>query len=291
MADLDPGIDPEFHGGGDTTSAELHYEYQLEDTYDRRTETLVYTGTLADIKAKAAEFTPGETPEASDLDAGEGEEGPYVIASTISRGVGGLCTLRIRIVVLKKIVHWMVDFSEISKPILTWGQNLDDDAPNIPAIESWLRYKDNGDDASYAAYACDVEVAGVRVDNLADIGSGNTLKLAKMMREKGIDSYTIHAPVATGIITYMDYPPDVGTMLDKTAGTPISAEGYNEGREEILSQIKDLASRWLCTGDRAVQNSDGTYTRTIQWTGADSINEDLYDEADLGGGGDGGDGE
>ena len=45
------------------------------------------------------------------------------------------------------------------------------------------------------------------------------------------------------------------------------------GNSDLPTSLKPA---WVATADRASTNNDGSITRVQQWTGFDSVNENLY---------------
>ena len=79
---------------------------------------------------------------------------------------------------------------------------------------------------------------------------------------KGVESYLVFSPVVSRTSTYKDRPDPAD--CGKIQTPPITVPGTWE---------------YLKTGDRIVQQSDGKYVRSEQWTGADTWERELYEEA------------
>lgn len=264
-----------------------HYTYSVDELPDRTVENVTYTGGLDEIMAELEELDVGRYENAyhTKLVQDGGGHAPVCTAARVTRAPGGLCSVTATNVRIKCIFIGTVDFAEISKPIKSWRSDIEDETerPNLAAIESWELFKEHGDEESYASYKCDVTLAdGTHAENLSDINE-NTLKLAKLMREKGVESYTIHTPVVTMQMVYTEFPPGVGSMLDMYyTGEIPQIDGYVSADAGFIESVSSLKNKWLCTADRCNHNADGTNTRVIQFTGADDINPDLY--IDAGGG-------
>ncbi len=78
---------------------------------------------------------------------------------------------------------------------------------------------------------------------------------------KGIESYLVWSPVLTKTSTYSNRPTTGGCGVREA---PPSAAVPPSGYE------------WLKTADQAVQQDDGNWVRTQQWTGADEWDAVLY---------------
>ena len=105
--------------------------------------------------------------------------------------------------------------------------------------------------------------------------TGDTLKLAKKIA-KGIESYSIYTPVATCRRTqtspFTDGISDIGKYTTNLQ-SPADQLPINLGQ---LAQFASMRPFWLKTTDEITPNSDGTLSRTEQWTGYDDIDTDLY---------------
>lgn len=281
-------------GGGDGAQwdgdARSHWDYQLENLVDRLVETVVWTGSLEKLLAETEGIYIGRYGGSFHTLLSD----PDTVACTkirIRRSKGGICTLTATNVKVKGYILSSIDFVEIAKPIKLWRQDLEDAAarPNLLAIESWQQYKENGDEASYAEYKCDVTVDGTRKTELADVNE-NTLELAKLIREKGIDSYTMHAPVVTHTTTYTKFPEGCGRWLDTYGSSfdpPDVLGAYTYLDADFVGKVAaGLADvkKWLCIADRSTPNADGTFTRVMQYQGCTDVNDKLYFNLEAGSG-------
>lgn len=277
-------------GGGTSSAPHLRFEAQLQASLTRRSETQTWEGSEDDITALFESAAPGS--EWSDLrflgsggsQPSEGDEWglAHVTSVVAPRRQGKVWTMQLTVTQLRYVKIWTLDFAEISKPVRTWlaGTN---DAPDLALLRKWERAGEDEDWDNYDAYKTGNGTA------LED----NTLKLAKMIREKGIDSYTIHTPVATCQLTYATFPDGAGGLLDKRySSLPKVEDGWGDlcaGDSDAVRQTLDGlcpdGGTWLCTGDCVHPNSDGSYTRTVQFTAADYVDEDLYAAGSGGSGG------
>lgn len=313
-------IDLDGNGIGDLTPGEettptlhLRYEAQLQMSLTRRSEVQTWEGAEGAIVAKFLAAKIGEVVAEDDTQylhlspggsATSGEPWSEARVSNVSapRRQGKIWTMQITISQLRWLTIWTLDFADIDKPIRTWHAGYEN-GPDLAMLEKWELAGEKQDWTNYDAYKT---VDGTSLD-------GDTLKLAKMIREDGIESYTIHTPVVTCQITYPTFPDGAGGLLDcwfPTLPTPVGGMpdmgGYTESavRDELDDLKTDFGGagvpgKWLCTADPVHPNADGTYTRTTQFTLVSTVNEDLYGQGDptSGGfqssqsGGGGGDGE
>lgn len=91
--------------------------------------------------------------------------------------------------------------------------------------------------------------------------SADAQRYAKLIL-KGVESYLVFSPVVSRTSTYKTRPNPENCSKIETP--PISIPGDWE---------------YLKTADRIVQQTDGKYVRTEQWTGADEWERELYEEA------------
>ena len=156
---------------------------------------------------------------------------------------------------------WGLEMMEIQKPIKTWMAGAEaSKKPDLNLLANWEAQANNPAlQAEYNAY----KYNGTALE-------GNTLELAKMIREEGIEHYVVYTPVITCTTRLNEIPSGIGADNGKIA-TPTSNEGVT------ISGLTGTASQWLKTGDRLTGAIDGTYTRVQQWTGADKWNTNLYE--------------
>lgn len=158
---------------------------------------------------------------------------------------------------------WGLEMMEIQKPIKTWmaGAEKKDDRPDLNLLANWESQANNPAlQAEYNAY----KYNGTAL-------TGNTLKLAQMIREEGIEHYVVYTPVITCTTRLNEIPSGIGADNGKIT-TPTSDDA-----NVTIDNLTNTASQWLKTGDRLTGAIDGTYTRVQQWTGADKWNTNLYE--------------
>ena len=268
----------------------MRYEAQLQTSLIRRSEIQTWEGSQADIialfnsAAAGSLWTDVQFLTNGGSQPGEGDEWGLAHVSAVSapRRQGGIWTLQLTVTQLRYVMIWTLDYVEVAKPIRTWLAGTTD-APDLAQLKKWELAGEKEDWENYDNYQT---VDGVALE-------GNTLTLAKMIREKGIESYTIHAPVATCQLNYATFPAGVGAFLDKQfSALPTIETGWKDlcagdpdaVRQELDGLCPD-GGAWLGAGDRVNPNADGSYTRTVQFTAANAIDENLYPSGGSGTGG------
>lgn len=189
------------------------------------------------------------------------EEG-IVSAAEVMRLKGHRGRLTLSYTTLETCEVWGLEMMEIQKPIKTWmaGAEKKADRPDLNLLANWETQANNPAlQAEYNAY----KYNGTAL-------TGNTLLLAQMIREEGIEHYVVYTPVITCTTRLNEIPSDIGADNGKIT-TPTSNEGVT------ISGLIGTATAWLKTGDRLTGAIDGTYTRVQQWTGADKWNTNLYE--------------
>ena len=251
-------------------------------TAEREVWSEVLEGTYEECLEAAAQYkvgTPYPMPTGSGGDdIWNGQHYQPTIINTglnLSRKAGGLAELSHSYMSVLKREMWSLDMAEISKDIRTWlvlqmGEVAA--APELAKIAQWQAAKDAGDYGAWAAFQY-YDDQGV-VHDL----EGDTLTLAQKMI-KGVDSYTIYAPVLTRTTLWATLPDGVGNVGVKEVPT------VREGWEVIgvvnndMTEWTSLADDWVKTASRSSPNQDGTYTLVEQWTGMDEADPDLYPSA------------
>lgn len=253
---------------------------QLSHGYDRTTCVETWEGPYDECLAKAAEHTPGLPDVCKDIEDAwpNVTPEPTVFCSSVNvrRGVGNIGTCAIVYQALYNLAVSGLEITVVEKPIRSWKANDGDDAPDLGQIKQWEEQKEE----NYAAYSA------YKYDGTNEM-TGNTKKLAEMIF-KGIESYSEYVPVITLTITYYNAPglPDPSDILGKQV-TPEVPDVCTDSLSNLASYVL-MKDHWVGTADRETGNNDGTFTRVIQWSGFDDVEDDLYPE---GGSGEGGGGE
>lgn len=233
------------------TDVRQSWESGKRQKAERETLELVYTGAYADLKLL---MLPKGTVSAAENDVPAG----YEVASSDLIPLKGLRgELRIMLRELDAVITQKplgaitsfieIDMAQIEKPLLS-KPGISDSVPS--EIEMWknapidlrnaMKYEQDGEPYDLSA--------GARI-------------YAKLIL-KGVESYLVFSPVVSRTSTYKDRPDPAD--CGKIQTPPITVPGTWE---------------YLKTGDRIVQQSDGKYVRTEQWTGADTWEPELYEEA------------
>ena len=199
--------------------------------------------------------------------------GKVVASARISRRDGNLADMTVTFLDTVNVKYWSLDWVPVSKDIHTWNADAknDKDRPDLSQIIRWEQTGASGDMESYNNF-----LPGLGEDEM----TGNTLKLAEKIK-KGVQSYTIHAPVITitviksDLYDYLAAGPriDVVTSPDKVG---YSLTGEDAGNFPVL-QATSLKDKWMLTSHRITGNPDGTFTCVQQWTGMDDVDPDLYE--------------
>lgn len=171
---------------------------------------------------------------------------------------------------VQRVEYWSLDFEEISKDIRAWKAGAND-APDLAQLRRWEALEGEFP-AAYADYAYEVEEDGSTKSAL----TGNTLKLAQMILEKGYTSFTVHAPVITRATYWDSFPVGMGASLDRVVTPGVRSGWVMAGNNVSVASFTGLKAMWMNTTDRCAVNPDGIFERTEQWLGADDFDPDLY---------------
>lgn len=242
---------------------------------DKEVWSAVLEGSYANVKAEQSNWVTGNAPTQGNLyvksaTCSDVMEGAVVTQSHLQRKDGGLADLHLAYCYLRKVELWSIDMAEISKDIKTWlsseagGYTEQQAAPLLAKIAQWEAYKEAGDYIKWQAFVYDEQ---------GDVLTGDALTLA-MKIMKGVQCYTIYAPVLTRTTQWNAPPPlENAGCID----TPATRSGWSILGNKSIEIDPNI--EWLKTGCRSHPNGDGTYTLTEQWTGADEIDPDLYPTA------------
>ncbi len=188
----------------------------------------------------------------------------------VVRTPGGMADYTVSVTERETVAVWNVDFMEIQKPIRTWhADKTGSDKPDLAKLRAWERLGESENGWSeYEKYVYDTNTGATL--------TVPTLTLAKMIREEGVETYSIYTPVLTRVTQLTAVPTDIGGDTGKIV-TPTASTDDIIGGDQIATLTK-LASEWLKTGDTLQGAMDGTFQRTETWIGADKWNENLYDK-------------
>ena len=249
------------------TNPNLSPTYQPNTTIAKQPGLTVRTsyvrGGWKDLKEYAESAKVGLPPPVRTAWTGDFGTG-NVTTLNLQRDAGDLATLAISVAEKDDTETWLLEWQEISKDIRTWPGKTDE-KPDLAALRLWEALA-SSDPTSYNAYIYNTQ-DGSKL-------TGNTLLLAQMIREQGIESYLVFTPTITKISTLTelgDFSSNVGKIDTPTSASSDSVVGSIE-----VSKFTALAKQWLKTADRIQTALDGTIQRTEVWTGADVWNANLY---------------
>lgn len=227
--------------------------------------TILYEGDYQELEKIAKDCVVGRKVPSftgSTPDEWPTSESPIniVAAAELSRLKGCRGRLSLTYTTLETCEVWGLEMVEIQKPIKTWMADASDgEKPDLNLLANWEAQATNQAlQTEYNAYKYNGQEL-----------TGNTLTLAKMIREDGVEYYVIYTPIITLTERLNEIPNDIGAATGQI-GAPTSGEGVD------ISKLTGRATQWLKTADRLTGALDGTYTRVQQWTGADVWNPNLY---------------
>ena len=246
----------------------------VTQTAEREVWSEVLEGTFDECMDAAPSYNVGTTVDDPALIDSIYQPPIIYTALNLTRKEGMLAELSYSYSVLLKREAWSLDMAEISKDIRTWlttpagGMTQSEAAVALAHIAAWEAFKDNGDLDRWMSFIYDDDGRG----NISYL-TGNALVLAQKIM-KGIQSYSIYAPVITRTTMWSTTPPSGHAGMIET---PAPRAGWS-----VIGGVPNwtgLATEWLKTAERSTSNGDGTYTFIEQWTGADQIDGDLYSDA------------
>lgn len=222
---------------------------------DQKEKTFVKVGRksdlLVDMPVKGDVYAPGWVVESATLTPSHGGMARLIVScyrkTRSSSGTGGGDEEGDNPTVIIE-----VSMAQIEKPLMA----KDEWSGYGPIIEMWQ--SSPADVRAQKQY--------VDGDNKYDLPGGAADVADLMMR--GVQSYICFAPVVQVQTTTSEKPTDVGKDSGKICDPP------NDALEMLAGTWK-----WLKTGDLATRNANGSYTRSEEWTGADSWEELLYEKA------------
>lgn len=222
-----------------------------------------WVGDYNALKAYAENLHVGRKTEGgSSANISDVPEG-FVASVELTRLNGDRGAFTLSTTLYESIDVWGLEMTELQKPIKTWKRNAPDgEKPDLTLLSNWEGQAGN------PAFEKDYNAYKYRGQAL----TGNTLELAKMIREEGIEAYVVYTPIITCTSRLNELPGDIGKSIGKI-GAPTAADGTD------ISKLTAAAKEWLKTADRIEGALDGTYTRVQQWTGADKWNPNLYETA------------
>lgn len=264
-------------GGGDAAHLTVHKEIVLGTTANRKVET--WQGPYDRLLEKAKAYDIGKYVEDNDLPTGTSDTNAsgvgygyaFVSDARLTRDNGNAGRLVVTFTQNRARAFVSVDFAEVQRPIRTWKADAgSNEKPSLPLIRTW-EAKKNAAPSEYESFQ------GL---------SGNTKKLAEMIF-KGIETYSVYAPVVTVTLTTFSFPQlsllPVGTVY----GVPEIPYGWQEvhGRtiSEIISNFEKPSSgssregyQWVLSSSKCSPNANGTYQWVLQYQACDEVEEVLF---------------
>ena len=193
----------------------------------------------------------------------------YVVSRRKTPGKGGLAEC---VVVIRKKASgpsggsgdnllsctFEVEMAQLEKPLLAHP----DFAGYADVVNKWMNSPPEIKNAN--KYVSGVDANGAATTE--DVTGEALTKILPLIR-KGVESYLDFAPVVVKT-SVSDDMPDVGEDIGKRCAPDVEPDGDWD---------------WLKTGDRAVQQQDGSWQRVETWTGALEWITDIYKAANAGG--------
>ena len=274
--DNSSGVNVDGNGiSGGTSKADthltVHKEISLGTTVNRKVET--WQGDFEKLLSKAKAYDLGKYVDDEDLPSGgsdtQGSGYGYAFVSDVklTRENGNRGRLVVTYTQNRQIVLASVDFTEVQRPIRNWRADDENDAPDLDKIRVWAAKKDEKYD-EYKAFT------GL---------TGNTKKLAEMIF-KGIETFSVYAPVVTLTATTFNFPQTDLVAIGGAYGEPKFpypwdlAHGLSTGDlERYLHKKDNTAYRWVLASSRTTPNADGTYQWVLQYQACDDVEEVLFE--------------
>lgn len=234
--------------------------------------TKVYRGDYKQLQSAAIAQLVGCPPKGgSSLPDFSDLEGNISVVQLV-RTKGEMADLTVSAINREEVEIWNLDYMEIQKNIRSWHADQEGEKkPDLSQLSAWESLKDNiATRAYYDKYYYQVPTGSGSPPEL----TGATKTLAQMIREEGIESFSVYTPVITKISMLVKEPESLGsigkTERPSSSGTVIGSL--------TVATLAELADSWLKTVDRLQSSLDGSLQRTEQWVGADKWNENLYEK-------------
>lgn len=234
------------------------------------TATLVYTGDLAKLKAKAGEFTVGQTSSAIPSNLNISGDTFKVTGIEITGGPGGTGSLTIglsavsnssvTVLPTEKGVDWQLDWTLVEKPLEQHPDfaALFTDSSTFAKIETWKKLSDYGYISEKAQFTVPNDLDNPTI--WAPL-TGDALKFCQKLA-KGISAYQVQVPVV------------------RKTETTVNGPGLNAssrcGMRQKPPKFDNLADAWLKTADSWSKNGQSRWEHRQEWSGFDSLDPDLY---------------
>ncbi len=233
------------------------------------TATLVYRGDLAELKTKAGGFTVGQTSSAVPANLNISGDTFKVTGVEITGGAGGTGRLTVglsavsnssvTVLPTEKGVDWQLEWTLVERPLEqhpTFAP-LFTNTDSFADIYTWKNIQDK-----HAYYKAQFKIPN-DIENPTSWRSltGDALKFCQKLA-KGIAAYQVQVPVVRKIET--------------TVSGPGSNASSRCGMRQDPPKFDNLANAWLKTADSWTKNGQSKWSHIQEWSGFDSLDEDLY---------------
>lgn len=277
------GISGSGSGGNVEPHLTVHKEVVLGTSVNRKVET--WQGEYDKLLEMAKAYELGKYVSddkdlpagTSDTDAsGTGYGYAYVSDVKLTRENGNAGRLVVTFTQNRARAFVSVDFTEVQRPIRNWkadaggegSQQGGDDAPDLAKIREWEAKKES----NYSEYA---DFKGL---------SGNTKKLAEMIF-KGIETFSVYAPVVTVTLTTFSFPQVDLYRIGKKFDEPKIPYGWKEIHDTSMESIvqrfvkenSDNGYTWVLGSSKVTHTANGTYQWVLQYQACDSVEEVLFE--------------
>ena len=240
--------------------------------------TKVYRGAWEDLKEGVGNQVVGR-----ELSTGSGMGYVSDIQGTVShascqRVPGGLADLTLTTVERESIILWNLDFMEVQKPIRAWHADETEATkkPDLTKLSAWETFKEQTATRTYYDSYYWKDPSGVTGSGTEDCKLKDaTFTLAKMIREDGIETFSVFTPVITKVTYLESVPDDLGANIGKVGAPSGSEDPFGSVN---IGNLTALAASWLKNTDRLQCALDGSLVRTEVWIGAKVWNANLYDK-------------
>jgi len=233
------------------------------------TATLVYAGDLGKLKAKAGEFTVGQTSNAVPSSLNISGDTFKVAGVEITGGPGGTGRLTVGLAAVsnsavtvqptEKGVDWQIEWTLVERSLEQHPDfaSLFTAHGTLLPIEAWKNIP-----PKYIDYKTQFKVPNNLEKPTAWAPlTGNALKFCQKLA-MGIASYQVQVPVVR--------------KTETTVNGPGSNASSRCGLRDTPPKFANLADAWLKTADSWSKNGQSRWEHLQEWSGFDSLDPDIY---------------
>lgn len=266
-------------GIGDTPHLTVHKEILLGTSVNRKVET--WSGPYDNLLEKAKAYELGKYVEDDDLPAGTSDTNAasvgygyaFVSEVRLTRDNGNVGRMVVTISQNRARVFVSVDHVEVQRPIETWRADEGDNAPDLAKIRVWKALKGVNDED---------------YESFKGLTEGSPTRMLAELIYKGIQTYSVYAPVVTVTMTTFSFPQLNLEPVGEIHDSPVSPYGWDEvhGKSirDIIQNFTKPNSRphtsdgykWLLASSKCTPNADGTYQWVMQYQACDAVEEVLF---------------